>query len=149
MPVKYIRRSDSTPGVPPQDNIVIIAADIAGAQTDRNVFIADRDYEIVKVSEVHSVAGAGSSTLDVKKCTGTTAVASGTTVLSSTFALDSTVETIVNKTAASGLTATRANRRITTGDRLSLDFSGTVTAWVGMVQIHLRPINSANDLVGF
>lgn len=149
MAVKYIRRSDSNPGVPPQDNILSIVVDVAGAQTDRSFFVADRDYEIVRIAESHDVAGAGSTTLDIKKCTGTTAAASGTTVLSSTFALDSTANTPVVKTAASGLTATRANRRITSGNRLAFDFTGTVTAWVGCVNVHLRPIESSNDLVGF
>lgn len=149
MPVKYIRRSTGVPGVPPQDNIITFNVDVAGAQTDRSFFIADRDYEVVAVRENHSVAGAASSTLDIKKCTGTTAPASGDTILSSTFALDSTVNTTVAKVEGSGLVSTRATRRITAGDRLAYDFTGTVTAYIGVVQVHLRPINSSNDLVGF
>lgn len=149
MPVRFIRRADGQPGVPPADTVISIIADVAGAQTDRSFFTADRDYEITRISESHDVAGAGSTTLDVKKCTGTTAAASGTTVLSSTFALDSTANTPVVKNLASGLAAAQATRRLTSGDRLALDWTGTVTAWVGCINVHLRPINSANDQIGF
>lgn len=149
MPVQYIQRSEGGPGVPPQDNIVCFPITVGAAQADGNFFIADTDYEVIRVAEVHSVAGAASSTLDIKKCTGTTAPASGTTILASTFALDSTVNTNVSKTSASGLSATRSTRRLTAGDRLAYDFTGTVTAYVGTIQVHLRRLSNSSDMVGF
>jgi hypothetical protein len=74
---------------------------------------------------------------------GTEAPASGTTVLSSTFDLKSTANTPVRKTAASGLTATLANRKLDTGDRLSLNYTGTLTALVGVVNIELKRLLTA------
>lgn len=165
MPVKYIARQDGfTPGGAPQDNIFslcICFTATARDPVDSNILVADRDYEIVKVVEVHSTAAAGGATLDLKKCSGTTAPASGTTVLASTFALDSTANTPIAKTpgfnqtgvaaavAGSGITTTQANRRLTANDRLAIDVTGTTTAYVGMVQVHLRPIFGSNDQVGF
>lgn len=141
---RFMRRPNGTTGSIPHNILAPVTVIVAGAQVDANVFIADADYEVDRVQEVHSVAGAASSTLDVKKCTGTTAPASGTSVLSSTFALDSTANTVVSKTLGSGLTATQADRRLTTGDRLALDWTGTVTAYVGTVAIYLKRIQSAN-----
>ena len=65
----------------------------AGEAAAVHIFVADRDYEIMDVRETHSVAGASSSTLDLGVSASGTAPASLTTALSSTFALDSTVDT--------------------------------------------------------
>lgn len=108
---------------------------------DVSVFIADTDYELVKVQEVHETLGTDGSavTLDIKKCTTTQASASGTTMLSSTFNLKSTINTVVTKSkGTTGLTATMANRRIAVGNRIALDFSGTMTSVTGvLVQLWL------------
>lgn len=167
MAVRFIQRIDGTPGVPPQDTIVNFPVNFtatAGTPVDGIVFIADQDYEIVKIIEVHSTAGAGSTTLDIKKCTGTTAPASGTSVLAtaSSFLTDSTVNIPITKTtqgttvgttftasATTGITQTQATRRLAVSDRIALDFTGTQTAYIGNVQIHLRRLQSANDQVGF
>jgi len=146
MPSLYTKRPDGTVGTIPHNVMSSVTVSIAGAQVDANFWIADADYEIDSIREVHSVAGAGSTTLDIKKCTGTTAPASGTSVLSSTFAIDSTVDTVVTKTAASGLTATQADRRLAAGDRLATDWTGTVTAYVGTVVVYLKRIQSANNV---
>lgn len=109
---------------------------------DCDLFIADTDYEIVCVEESHGTAGSdgGAVTLDVKKATGTTAIASGTTMLASTFNLKSTANTPVRKNlSGGGLTLTLANRRLARGNRLGLDFSGTLTALANVaVQVWLR-----------
>ena len=151
MPVQFVWRSDSTPGVPPQDVIVALfggSTAVAGTPVDGTVFIADRDYEVVKITEVHSV-GTASLTFDFRKCTGTTAPASGTSILTSTFDGNSTANTVVTKTPGSGITATQATRRLTTGDRLALDETTAPTGYIGLIQIHLRPIQSSNDQIGF
>ena len=149
MPVKYILRDDGTPGAPPQDANVTFTVVVAGSQIDANIFVADAAYEVVAIREVHSVAGAGSSTLNIEKCTGTTAPGSGTDLATTAFALDSTANTVVSKTTASGLTTTQASKRLAVGDRLALDWSGTVTAYVGTITVSLRRIYTANDQVGF
>lgn len=109
---------------------------------DTNIFTADGPCEVIAVREVHS-GTAASATVDVKKCTGTTAPASGTTILASTFACDSTANTVVTKNAASGLSATLANRKLDAGDRLSLDVTGTLTGFVGSLTIYLKRLQTA------
>lgn len=107
------------------------------------VFVADQDYSLMSVSEVHEALGTdgGAVTLDVVKCTGTQAAAAGTTMLASTFNLKSTINTVVTKArAAGGLSATSANRLIKKGDRIALNFAGTLTALTGVnVTIVLEP----------
>ena len=104
--------------------------------TDAPVFIADRPYQLKAVLAVYSVAAGGALTLDVKKCTGTTAPASGTTMLASTINLNTTINT--NITAS--LSATAANLLVTTGDRIAFDYSSTIQSLAGcVVTLVLRP----------
>ena len=110
----------------------------AGEAADCQIFVADQDYEILDVRETHSIAGASSSTLDVGISASGTAPASLTTSLSSTFALDSTVNTPVQAT----LTSTLAARKMDKGDQISLNFTGTVSAYEGAVHIVLNPIRT-------
>jgi len=145
MAVRFQRRIDGTVGTLTENENVTFAVMVAAAQSNGPFFVSDGDFEIVSIGEVHSVAGAGSSTLDIKKCTGTQAPASGTSVLTSTFALDSTANTTVSKTLASGITATQATRRIAAGDRLAAIWGGTVTAYIGVVQVNLKRIQSATS----
>lgn len=109
---------------------------------DVSIFIADTDYELLAVSEIHEVLGTDGSAvaMDVKKVTGTDVAASGTTMLASTFNLKATVATVVTKSLSNaGLTggatptaAQKAARRIAAGNRIALDFSGTMTAVAGV-----------------
>jgi len=107
-----------------------VNADIA----DGAIFIADRAYRVIQIDEVHSVAGSdgGAVTLDIKKQTGTQDPTQGVSVLSSTFNVKSTANTVVSKTAASGLTATAADKVLAAGNRLSFDLTGTLTALAGL-----------------
>lgn len=118
----------------PQYVYVSIAIPANGGLADGAVFVADRAYKVVQVDEVHAVAGsdAGAVTLDVKKQTGTQAPSAGVSALSSTFDLKATANTVVSKTVASGLTATEADRTLAAGNRLSLDFTGVLTAVAGL-----------------
>ena len=109
---------------------------------DQNVFIADRDYTVESVAESHAVAGndAGAVTLDVKKAEGTTAIASGTTVLASTFDLKGTANTVVTKNRPNGGVVTTPVATLNAGDRLGIDVTGTITTLAGVcVTIVLRP----------
>ena len=110
----------------------------AGEAADCQIFVADQDYEIMDVRETHSIAGASSSTLDVGISAAGTAAASLTTALSSAFALDSTADTPVQAT----LTSTLANRKMDKGEQISLNFTGTVSAYEGAVHIVLKPIRT-------
>ena len=110
----------------------------AGEAADCQIFVADQDYQIMDVRETHSIAGASSSTLDVGISASGTAAASLTTALSSAFALDSTADTPVQAT----LTSTLANRKMDKGEQISLNFTGTVSAYEGAVHIVLKPIRT-------
>jgi hypothetical protein len=115
------------------------------AAVDQDIFIADRPYDVISVRESHAVAGndAGSVTLDVKKCTGTTAAASGSTVLGSTFNMKSTANTVVHKTRRNGGVLTTPVATLAEGDRLALDITGTTTSYAGgVVIVTLRPSGS-------
>ena len=101
-------------------------------------------FELVGVSEVHDVAGtdAGAVTLDVKRCASGTTVASGTSMLASTFSLKSTADTPVHKTVANGgVHQTESSRIISGGQSIGLDITGTATAVAGLaVTLWLRPL---------
>jgi len=110
-----------------------------GATTDSAFFVATRALEIVAIREVHAVAGsdAGAVTLNLTKESGTTAPGAGTTVQTGTLNMKGTANTVQTAT----LTATAANKKLAAGDRLSLNFTGTVTDLAGVVvTVTLRPI---------
>lgn len=144
MPNKYMRRPDGTTGSIPHDTIVTFNYGINAEAVDTNIFIADADYEVAKVLFVPTVVGSDGSavTADVMKCTGTQAPASGATVMSAADSLNlkATVNTVVTGT----LSATESARRITSGDRLAVNFTGTLTAAVGYIQVNLKRIQSSN-----
>lgn len=141
MAVKFQRRSDNTVGTIPQDVIVCRRIAAAGDAIDQNLFIADTDYEVVGVQAVWGVASS-SGTLQIEKCTGTTAPGSGTDLLSSTINTAGTANTV----ASGSLTTTVASKRLTSGDRLALDFGGTVTNLVNLVVVvRLKRLQAANS----
>jgi len=76
--------------------------------------------------EVHETAGtdAGAVTVMLEKLTGTTAPASGSSVLTTALSLKATANTVQEGT----LTNTFADRNLAAGDRLALKDSGTLTA---------------------
>lgn len=102
-------------------------------------FIADRNYIVESVSEIHGTAGSDGSavTLDITKDTGTTAPAGGSSVLSSgTFNLKATANTL--QTIAGVATGVG---QLAVGDRLALKLTGTPTAVASlMVEVALRSI---------
>jgi hypothetical protein len=124
----------------PLGNVVLnVPLQTATDATDQNAFIADRAYQVVSVSEVHSVAGtdAGAVTLAVNKCTGTQAASAGANILTSTLNLKNTANTVASGT----LSATAANSVLAAGNRIAFDITGTTTGLVGaVVTIVLRPV---------
>jgi hypothetical protein len=121
---------------------VVISVGIAATagEVDQNIFIADRAYQVVSVSEAHAVAEATATTLTlaVKKAASGVALASGTNVLSSTFNMKSAANTPVTL----GVSATAADSVLAAGDRLALDFSATAPTELagGVVTVVLRPV---------
>lgn len=144
MPAQYVRRPDDTVGSIPHDVVVTFNYDINGDAVDTWVFVADTDYEVTKVYLIPTVAGTNGSavTADVMKASGTTAVSSGTTILSAANSLD--LKGTANTLQTGTLSTTQATRRLTAGDRLGVNFTGTLTSAVGLIQINLKRIRTAN-----
>lgn len=111
---------------------------------DTFIFVANGEYEIVGVTEVHDVKGtdAGAVTLDVVRCASGTTIASGTSLLASTFDLKSTADTPVRKTIANGgIKQAEADRIITDGQAIAINITGTTTAVAGLAAtVWLKPL---------
>ena len=100
----------------------------ASYATDRSIFTAPYDCTVQSINEVHSVVGSdgGAVNLQITKDTGTTAPGAGTDLLSNNtnagFDLKSTINTVVYGAFKAGV-----SRKLSRGDRLSLDFAGDHT----------------------
>jgi hypothetical protein len=104
---------------------------------DLPFFIARQPCEVLWVAESHIVAGtdAGSVTMDIVKLTSGQAVASGVSILTTEFDMKSTANTPVQKEGKD----LSANRQLKNGDRLALDFTGTLTDLAGVqVTLYLK-----------
>lgn len=116
----------------------IITYPIDANSVDCNIFIADRAYQILSFEGTKSAAGGTSAAVGLKKCTGTTAPGSGTAVTTADLDLTSTVA--VNTVQPGSLSGTAANLLLADGDRLALDFSGTLTSLKGIVTVVLQQV---------
>jgi len=103
----------------------------ASSVADQLFFVAPEPLEVVEIHEVHGTAGTDLSavTATIRKCTGTTALASGTDLLSTTINLKGAANTVQSP----ALTTTTADLQLATGDRLAFDSTGTTTALANMV----------------
>lgn len=99
------------------------------AATSQVFYLATRAVRLQQISEVHSTAAGGTSTLDVTKDTGTTAPAGGTALTSAAFNLASTANTVQNGT----LSATVATITLAAGDRLAAKFNHAIQSSAGVV----------------
>ncbi len=111
----------------------VIPVYIAAATVSEFVFIADRPYTVVSISEVHSVVSS-SGTCAVRKITGThlagAAVGSGVVeLLSTTTGFDLT--TTAGATVTGTLSTTATDYDIATGDKIAINIAGTMTGLVG------------------
>jgi hypothetical protein len=101
---------------------------------DEAIFIANYPCVVRAVREVHRVLGtdAGAVNLQLEKCTGTTVPGSGTNLLTNNSNAGFDLKGTVNTVQVGVLTATAADRLLSAGDRLALDFAGTLTALAGV-----------------
>ena len=97
---------------------------------DKSVFIAPHDLVVRRIDYTHSTAGSdgGAVTLQVVKMTGTQAPSAGSAMLATAFNGKGTALTV----QAGALTGTSANLRLNAGDRIGLDYTGTLTALAGV-----------------
>ena len=97
-------------------------------------FIADRAYKITSIKEAHRVAGsdAGTVNIEVEKLTGTTAPGSGTALLTDNANAGLDLKATANTVQTGTLTGTAADLQLSTGDRISIKYSGTTTSLAGV-----------------
>lgn len=99
------------------------------AATSQVFYIANRPLLVTSLSQVHSVAAGGASTLDVTKDTGTAAPAAGTALGTAAFNLNATANTVQNATP----NATVATKTLAAGDRLAVKFNNAIQSSAGVV----------------
>lgn len=105
------------------------------SQADQCFFIAPGPMRVVRIDEVHSVAGdnGGAVNLQVTKDHTTDAPGAGTNLLTNNtnagFDLKGTANTVQN----GALSATPADLILAAGDRLGVDFAGTLSTLAGVV----------------
>jgi len=104
---------------------------IASSVADVQFFTAPVKCEVVAVREIHVTAGSdgGAVTGTIRRCQGTEAATAGDDLLSATINLKGTA--LTEQTPA--LTATTANLTLETGNRLSLDVTGTTSDLAGVI----------------
>lgn len=122
---------------------IAITTELLAASVDKWVFVADKAYQVMLVEEIHSVVGGGSAAVRPRKILAATTAAPGAAVAAgiteiTAAAIDLTAT--VNVTQTPALTATAADLLLADGDKIGLDFSGTLTGLVGALTITLKPV---------
>lgn len=110
---------------------------------DQNIFIADAAYLVTGVQYTHATAGndAGSVNVQLTKDTSTDAPGAGTDLLTNNSNAGFNCKGTANTVQTGTLVTAEATRTLAAGDRLSLDFAGTVTALAGVtVTVTLRKL---------
>lgn len=120
---------------------VAISIDINANTVAKQVFVADRAYQVVSAREIHSVIGGAVAAMRPRKITDTSApgaVASATVKELTTENFDCTAA--INTTQVGTLSATLSDLQLAAGDKIAINPSGTLTGLVGNITIVLRPI---------
>lgn len=113
-----------------------IVIDLNASSVSKHIFIADRNYTVETITEIHSVVGGASANAKVRRITDTSApgaAASATVVEFITAGLDLTT------TANTVVTGTLASTTLNAGEKMSVFMSGTLTGLVGTVTVVLAP----------
>jgi len=129
--------------VPVARKAIAISLPTHAHAVDSFFFIADRSYVVESVAYVHAVAAtdAGSVNVQIKKCTGTQAPDAGSNLLPNNTNAGFNCKSTINTVQTGTLTGTLATKTLASGNRLSLDFTGTTTDLAGVaLTIILRPL---------
>ena len=121
---------------------VTFALNANASLADQAFFIADRAYTVKAIYEIHAVAGndAGAVNLQVTKDTSTNAPGAGTNLLTNNSNAGFDMKGTANTLQTGTLSATAADLELAAGDRLSVDFAGTLTTLAGVVvTVYLEP----------
>ncbi len=123
---------------------IILTSEILAASVDKHVFTAPFACRVVSVREIHSVVGGSGATVRLRKITDTSApgAAASTTVKELTtagFDLTATINTTQQATLVAAASQVKnSDFWLAAGDKLALDFGGTLTGLVGLVTIHIK-----------
>jgi len=120
-------------------NIAVFALNANGDLADQAFFIANRPMKIAAIKYAHTVLGTNASAVNIQvtKDVSTDAPGAGTDLLTNNTDAGFNGKGTINTVQAGALSATAANLRLAVGDRLSLDFAGTLTALAGVVVVVL------------
>ena len=119
---------------------VIINIPITASSVDTWVFTADAAYTLVSVNENHSVVGSTSAAVAIRKVTanavapGASAGATCIELLNASIDLTATA----NTTQTATLSSTAGAVNIASGNKIGLDFSGTLTGLVGVITLEFK-----------
>jgi hypothetical protein len=124
-----------TPGLNGDSAVFNILAN--GSLADQCFYTATKNMKIASIYYVHSTAGTNGSAvnLQVTKDTSTNAPGAGTDLLTNNTNAGFDCKGTANVVQTGALSATAANLRLAPGDRLSVDFAGTLTALAGVVVV--------------
>lgn len=114
----------------PQAHFVQQTITLTATDASRSAAIVSRKMKLIGVNYVHAT-GSTSGTLQIEKCTGTTAPGSGTVLLTGT--IDMSATTVANTVTAGTLIATAATLTFAAGDRVTVKLAGTLTNLVGAI----------------
>lgn len=123
--------------------VFAISTELLAASVDKWVFVADRPYRVVGITEAHSVIGGSGAVVTPRKIASATVAAPGASVAAGITELTTAaigLETAVNVAQVATLTATDADRLLATGDKIGLNFAGTLTGLVGSLSIFMVPV---------
>jgi len=110
---------------------------------DQVFYIATRAMYVQAINQIHSTLGTdgGAVNVQVVKDTGTSAPGAGTNLLTNNSNAGFNLKATINTVQEGSLSTTLSDRDLAKGDRLSVDFAGTLTAVAGMkitVQLKAR-----------
>ena len=119
-----------------------------GDLADRIFFVAPRPMLIKSIKYCHTTLGTDSSavTASIKKQDGTETASQGDVLLSSLFNCKAAINTVQE----GALVTTAGYTRMAAGDRLSVDFAGTLTALVGVcIMVEFEPLEDVKLVTFF
>jgi hypothetical protein len=104
------------------------------SDVDQVFHIATRASYVEAISQIHSTKGTDGSAVNVQvaKDTGTAAPGTGTNLLTDNSGAGFDLKATDNTVQEGSLSTTLTDRDLAKGDRLSVDFAGTLTAVAGM-----------------
>lgn len=107
------------------------------SSVDQTIFVANRACRVVAIRGVPDVAGTdgGAVTATIRKVPSGTAITAGNALHSGTYNLKGAADTVQSLT----LTSTVADLILAAGDKVCVDFSGTLTSAVGCISVATTP----------